>query len=81
MGKVVSGTPTQAIPLVSLFAWMKRRARCGATFAGAGPRVLYEFVKRIGQARSLMPVADPLPFASAGISHASEPPRQEIEKP
>ena len=44
------------IPLVFLFAWMKSGAQPGEAVAGAGPQVLYEFVKRIGEARRCMPV-------------------------
>jgi hypothetical protein len=47
------------IPLVFLFAWMKADAHPGEAVAGAGPQVLYEFVKRISQARSPLPSAEP----------------------
>ena len=69
------------IPLVFLFAWMKSGARPGEAVAGAGPQVLYEFVKRIGQARIPVSEADSQPSAPAGNSHAPQPPRQEIEEP
>jgi Fe-S-cluster containining protein len=39
------------IPLVFLFAWMESGARPGAAFRGAGPEVLYEFVRRMEFAR------------------------------
>jgi Fe-S-cluster containining protein len=47
------------IPLVFLFAWMKADAHPGEAVAGAGPQVLYEFVKRISQARSPLHTAEP----------------------
>jgi hypothetical protein len=47
------------IPLVFLFAWMKSGARPGEAVAGAGPQVLYEFLKRISQARSPLSTAEP----------------------
>lgn len=47
------------IPLVFLFAWMKADAHPGEAVAGEGPQVLYEFVKRISQARSPLPTAEP----------------------
>ena len=61
IGAEVEGDSRGWIPLVFLFAWMKSGARPGEAVAGAGPQVLYEFVKRIGQARSRMPAADPSP--------------------
>ena len=39
------------IPLVFLFAWIKSGAHPGASFSGAGPEVLYEFVRRMEFAR------------------------------
>jgi Fe-S-cluster containining protein len=45
------------IPLVFLFAWMKAGAHPGNAVAGTGPQVLYEFVKRLGQA--VLPEAAP----------------------
>jgi len=39
------------IPLLFLFAWMKSGARPGEAVSGEGPQVLYEFVKRIGEAQ------------------------------
>jgi hypothetical protein len=39
------------IPLVFLFAWMESGAHPGAAFAGTGPEVLYEFVRRMEFAR------------------------------
>ena len=39
------------IPLLFLFAWMESGARPGDAVAGEGPQVLYEFVKRMSQAR------------------------------
>jgi Fe-S-cluster containining protein len=46
------------IPLVFLFAWMESGARPGASVAGVGPQVLYEFVKRMDCARSPLSEAD-----------------------
>jgi len=40
------------IPLVFLFAWMKSGFSPGEAISGAGPQVLYEFVKRMDEARS-----------------------------
>jgi Fe-S-cluster containining protein len=40
------------IPLLFLFAWMKSGAHPGEAVAGEGPQILYEFVKRIGQAQN-----------------------------
>lgn len=40
------------IPLLFLFAWMKSGAHPGEAVAGQGPRVLYEFVKRINLAQT-----------------------------
>jgi hypothetical protein len=58
------------IPLVFLFAWMKSGARPGEAVAGAGPKVLYEFVRRIDQARSPSAATDPSSSAAAGSSPA-----------
>jgi Fe-S-cluster containining protein len=40
------------IPLVFLFAWMESGARPGEAVAGDGPKVLYEFVKRMSTAQT-----------------------------
>ena len=47
------------IPLLFLFAWMKAGAHPGDAVAGAGPEVLYEFVKRLSEARAPSPTAEP----------------------
>jgi Fe-S-cluster containining protein len=49
------------IPLVFLFAWMKADAHPGEAIAGPGPQVLYEFVKRLNQARLPDPATGPPP--------------------
>ncbi len=41
------------IPLLFLFAWMKADVQPGAAFSGPGPKVLYEFVKRIEQGKPI----------------------------
>jgi Fe-S-cluster containining protein len=50
IGAEVEGEGSGWIPLIFLFGWMKSGARPGDAVAGAGPNVLYEFVKRISQA-------------------------------
>ena len=57
------------IPLLFLFAWMKADVHPGEAVAGAGPQVLYEFVKRIDQGK---PVA-----LRAQQSPENEPPAQD----
>jgi Fe-S-cluster containining protein len=47
IGAELEGSSRGWIPLLFLFAWMKSGARPGERVAGEGPRVLYEFVKRI----------------------------------
>ena len=37
------------MPLIFLFAWMKADAHPGDSVSGAGPQVLYEFVKNLEQ--------------------------------
>jgi Fe-S-cluster containining protein len=41
------------IPLLFLFAWMKADVHPGDAFSGPGPKVLYEFVKRIEQGKPI----------------------------
>lgn len=62
IGAEVEAEPRGWIPLIFLFAWMKSGARPGEAVAGSGQQVLYEFVKRIGNARN--PVADSEPSSS-----------------
>jgi Fe-S-cluster containining protein len=51
IGAEVERSPRGWIPLLFLFAWMESGARPGEAVAGTGPQVLYEFVKRLGEAR------------------------------
>jgi len=39
------------IPFLFLFAWMEAKAEPGRYFSGEGPKVLYEFLRRIDRAR------------------------------
>lgn len=52
MGAEVEPGSRGWIPLVFLFAWMESGARPGSAFSGAGPDVLYEFIKRLSHAAS-----------------------------
>jgi Fe-S-cluster containining protein len=47
------------IPLVFLFGWMKSGAKPGEAVTGTGPEVLYEFLKRMDQARGRWLDEDP----------------------
>jgi len=51
IGAEVERSPRGWIPLVFLFAWMESGARPGEAVAGDGPQVLYEFVRRLSEAR------------------------------
>jgi Fe-S-cluster containining protein len=81
IGAEVERDPRGWIPLVFLFAWMKSSARPGEAVAGTGPQVLYEFVKRISQARNPSPADDPSPSVSVGTSHVPGPPHKGIDGP
>jgi Fe-S-cluster containining protein len=60
------------IPLLFLFAWMESGAHPGEAIAGDGPQVLYEFVKRIDQARAPRRSAPPSAPAKTGASRSPE---------
>ena len=51
IGAQVEGDSRGWIPLVFLFAWMKSGAHPGDAISGAGPQVLYEFVKCLSEAK------------------------------
>jgi Fe-S-cluster containining protein len=50
------------IPLIFLFAWIESGARPGSAYAGTGPEVLYQFVRRMESAREPEPSAPPIPW-------------------
>jgi len=58
IGAEVEGDSRGWIPLLFLFAWMEAGAHPGEAVSGAGPQVLYEFVKRIGVAQCPPRAAD-----------------------
>jgi Fe-S-cluster containining protein len=59
IGAELEGDSRGWIPLVFLFAWMKSGSHPGEAITGAGPQVLYEFVKHMSQARSPLPADEP----------------------
>jgi Fe-S-cluster containining protein len=79
MGAEIERDARGWIPLLFLFAWMKSGARPGEAVAGAGPQVLYEFVRRIDQARS--PTPAPSSSAAAGTPHPPGPSPGEADGP
>jgi Fe-S-cluster containining protein len=52
MGAEIEGDTRGWIPLLFLFAWMQAGAHPGEAVSGAGPQVLYEFLKRVSLAQS-----------------------------